>query len=147
MDIRAIATHPEHFNLIDFRNQEAEALANDPSAKQRFFSLCEIGQTGTLLCDGRILCIMGLCQLWPGVWECFVFPSRYIHDYKKVYLRYAKTYLHQSIEDYKIRRIQTMSLSDPETNKWMQFLGFNFEGLHRKYGPEGSDYCAWSIVI
>jgi hypothetical protein len=146
MSIKVVKTEPSHFDLIEFRDEEARALALDPYAQQRFIMLGESGSVGTVMYDGRILCIMGHFMLWPGVWEIFTFPSKYIDRYAYQYLKYSKRYLKTQMSVFGIRRYQTTSLDNEVTNRWMEFLGFTKEGNLKGYGPDGADYCSWRLI-
>ncbi len=48
----------------------------------------------------------------------------------------------------KLRRVHTTIRADfPTAEKWIKILGFEKEGLMRKFGPEGEDHFLFSKVV
>jgi len=51
-------------------------------------------------------------------------------------------------ETHELSRIQaSVCASDVRANRYAQWLGFEKEGIMRKYGPDGTDYIRYARVI
>ncbi len=104
------------------------------------------GWSFTLIENGYIICCAGIVNMWPGVGEAWFVASSKIHEYPRPFIRFAKTEMKRVIDENQLWRVQAVCKSDwPAAIKFAHFLGFNSEGLMRKYGPEGLDYIrvAW----
>ena len=89
----------------------------------------------------------GFVDMWPGVGEAWFIASNKIHEYPRKFIRFAKTDVMQRVIDENgLWRVQAVCKSDwPVALKFARFMGFEVEGVMRKYGPEGMDYTrvAW----
>ena len=43
-------------------------------------------------------------------------------------------------------RIQIQAMDDDLHNRWLKFLGFELEGVFKKYDAQGNDYKMWARV-
>lgn len=135
----------EHIEIMNIREYELNTtfvLANVQTALKVF----EQSKTaGTIICDGRVIAIMGLQELWPGVCELWVLPSIYLHDYV---FQFAKTILKAMnsgiLNNY--HRVQIQAKDDELHNRWLKFLRFEKEGVMRKYDNLGNDMIMWARV-
>lgn len=59
--------------------------------------------------------------------------------------RRMKEFIYELMKDLQSRRIETLSLDDKKLNRWHKFLGFECEGIKRKYYKD-KDYCVWAIL-
>ena len=51
-------------------------------------------------------------------------------------------------EEYKYQRIQaSISVKDAKAKRFAEWLGFENEGIMKKYGPDGSDYYRYARVM
>jgi hypothetical protein len=105
------------------------------------------GWSFTLIENGHIICCSGIVDMWPGVGEAWFLASSKIHEYPRPFIRFAKTDVIQKVVDENdLWRVQAVCKADwPAAIKFARFLGFESEGVMRKYGPEGADYLrmAW----
>ena len=110
-------------------------------------TLQQPGWSFTLIEHGHIICCAGIVDMWPGVGEAWVIASNKIHEYPRKFIRFAKTDVMQRVIDENgLWRVQAVCKSDwPVALKFARFMGFEVEGVMRKYGPEGMDYTrvAW----
>ncbi len=99
----------------------------------------------TLVHDGNIVAIIGYYVLWDGVIEVFVIPSRHLHTCAFQYVRYMKRMVDRlATDDCTLHRIQTRSLADDCTDKWMKLLGFEKEGVLKRFTSNQKDYNMWA---
>lgn len=106
-----------------------------------------IGEYETLIDNetDSILGIGGAHELWEGVAEVLIVPSDKLCDHGKILCRIAKRRLDLFQEKY--HRLQTSSLADPKTDKWMEHLGFECEGTLKAYSANKDDYRMWARVV
>lgn len=135
----------EHIEVMNIREYELNTtfvLKNVQTALKVF----EQSRTaGTIICDGRVIAIMGLQELWGGVCELWVLPSIYLHDYPFQFARAVKKAMDSGILN-NYHRVQIQAKDDDLHNRWLKFLRFEKEGVLRKYDNLGNDLIMWSRV-
>jgi hypothetical protein len=95
----------------------------------------------------HVLGCAGLRLIWDGVWEgWFQGAAPHIaHRYRFMVVRFVKRYLNRMLNE--CHRIQAVVCSDDMVaRRFVLFLGFEREGVLRKYGPDGRDYIMYSKV-
>ena len=99
----------------------------------------------TLLSDNEPIACLGISfQEW-GKAEAWALLSNSFKDYKLSIYKMAKAGLGMISTEY--HRIQaTVDPGYPETIRWIEALGFEYEGRLRKYGPDKQDYLMYSRV-
>ena len=102
---------------------------------------------GLALMDGsEIVAVTGLAPLWDVVAEAWFLPTREVKNKKLRTIRLVRKEFDAAIKRLKLRRVQAIVRSDfKDAHKLAKFLGFESEGLMRKYGPDGSDYERYAI--
>ena len=105
-----------------------------------------IGYTG--LEGNTVLATGGVHRMWEGVGEAWLLVGKEGYDIPKTVAKYT-SYIFQHIqEEHQMFRIQaSVSAMDKRANKYAQWLGFEKEGIMRKYGPDGSDYIRYARVV
>jgi len=104
------------------------------------------GPAVTGIYDGRIIGCGGLEICWPGMAEGWCLFVEDISNYNMV-PKAVKLILKSWIEQYKLIRVQAPLRTDfPEGVHFCEWLGFEYEGLMRKYHPDGSDARMFSLV-
>ena len=88
---------------------------------------------------------MGVQDLWPGVCELWVIPSKYLHDYALPFARTIRKAMSSGILN-SYRRVQIQALDDELHNRWLRFLKFEKEGTLRKYDTLGNDMNMWARI-
>jgi hypothetical protein len=136
---------PKHLADIEFRGHEQVNMKRDK------LGVILDETIGVSLIDAdtkSVIAILGYLAVAPGLIEVFVVPSKNVSKYCFGFVRAVKRYL-ASLETVipEYRRMETRSLADPPTDRWMQALGFVCEGTHRKYAPDGSDYRTWARIV
>lgn len=97
----------------------------------------------TGIVDGVVMCCGGVSPFLNGNAEIWLIPSAYVAENPTVFARHLKKWLFAVREDLALTRMQTACLDDDLHNQWMTFLGFEKEGVLRKY-HNGIDYNMWS---
>lgn len=135
----------EHVEVMEVREYELKttfALANVQTALKIFE---QTQKAGTIICEGRVIAIMGVQDLWPGVCELWVLPSKYLHTYVFQFSRTIIKAINSGILNG-YRRIQIRALDDELHNRWLKFLKFEKEGTLKKYDNLGNDMNIWARV-
>lgn len=146
MSSRAIPFEAGHLELAEFGGRYARGFLEVPDGIEKIRLLAEAGQTLTFIRDGRILCFAGVFECWKGVLEVWATPTIYIEKHPLSFCRRMKRYLLQIEGTYNAVRVQTSAVSTEEYDRWMQWLGFECEGILRNYTGTGTDYKMWSRV-
>lgn len=97
----------------------------------------------TLLVDGKPMACLGFSmQEWNKA-EAWALFAEGFEKHKLAIYRMVKAGLKLAMQQ-KVVRIQTTI--DPSNKRWIESLGFEYEGLLRKYGPLNEDYLLYSMV-
>jgi len=106
----------------------------------------DIGSVTAVL-DSEILACAGAKHLWPGVGDLWALFSPEVDNHKIEIARLTKKVLDDIMELGKFHRIQCHVKSNYYRGlRLAQFLGFDEEGLARKYTVNGEDCYLFSIV-
>jgi hypothetical protein len=98
------------------------------------------------------IAIGGICRLWPGVGEGFLVISETVrmNAYSPLAREIhgtAKAMLDRMTDWLDLHRVQMATDNRyPERGHWARHLGFKYEGMMKKYGPDGADYSRWGRV-
>lgn len=143
--VRTIPYKIEHIEVMDIRDYELNTtfvLANVQTALKIF----ELSRKAiTLICDGRVIAVIGAQDLWPGVCELWVIPSKYLHEYVFQFSRAILKAINSGMFN-SYHRIQIRAIDDKLHNRWLKFLKFEKEGTLRKYDNLGNDMNIWARV-
>ncbi len=143
--IKMIDFHPAHMDLMDIRDHELEnACIGD--YKEKFTALSNMGVSGTALYDGEILCVIGAFDMWEGVCEVWILPSKAIEKHKIIFARLVRQQLEalEEVKDY--HRIQVTALNNEFHNKFFRWLGFELETPNGmvNFTKDKSNYNMWA---
>lgn len=113
----------------------------DPNAMARRLG---IGDAYTITDNGNIIASGGVVPMWKGVGEGWIVSSEFVHEYK---IFFVKTVLRELMKlSEKYERIQTMiDIENVVSMKWAEWMGFECEGLRRKY-IGGRDFWGYALV-
>lgn len=93
-----------------------------------------------------VLCC-GIVPMWRGVGEVWFIAGQMIHKHKIPFIRFAREKMEEVIEANDLWRVQGVcKVGWPAALRFAQFMGFEEEGVMRRYGPEGADYYRISWV-
>ncbi len=103
------------------------------------------GPAGTLFTDdGKIVGCGGIKKFWDGVGEAWGVPSIIASQYKKEIYRAAINFLVDHLEFHRVQVTVIDGFAIGE--KFARNLGFEFEGVLRKYGQNKQDFKMFSLV-
>lgn len=105
------------------------------------------GPSWTLRIDDLIIGSGGVTILWPGVGEAWILQSIFAGQYPLASFRAIREGLKAGIRSHGLRRIQSVvHHSIPRDQRWVVRLGFDFEGIMSRYGPEGDTYLRYALL-
>ena len=140
--IETIKFRPEHLEVMSIREKEEKGIMQLEDAFTRFEGMAKISiDAKTFMYDGRIIFCAGYFQLWPGVIECWMVPSKYVKTVTLQFCKILKQYVDDIIREYKCHRFQTTAPDDDLHARWMKFLKLEKEGVLRKYDYKQKDHC------
>lgn len=145
--MRILNYDPDHLHELMDGDLNDGAIKNIGYMKEWASELQQPGWSYTLIENGHIICCAGIVNMWPGVGEAWFIASSKIHQYPKPFIRFAKTdVMKKVVDENDLWRVQAVCKADwPAALRFANFMGFETEGLMRKYGPEAMDYLrvAW----
>jgi RimJ/RimL family protein N-acetyltransferase len=127
---------PEHFDTLIL--QPAQEYAR-PNLENRGYgeALASRGDAFTGFIDGRVVGCVGVLPMWEGRAEAWALLARDVglrgmREVHNAVLRY--------LEMCPYRRLEAHCDADfPQARRWLEMLGFEFEGPLRAYKPDGKD--------
>lgn len=147
-NLKLIDFRPDHVHQIKPREEEAFGVCAEPGYAEKMISVAQGSKvSGTFIIGGEILCIAGYYELWSGVAEVWAMPSIYVRKNALLFARTFKAWVEDLIENHKYHRLQVHGLDDKTHNRWFQWLGFEKEGVMRKYSRDMEDFAMYARVV
>ena len=139
----------EDLHKINLRSFDEQVTMGVPNAFEMIARQAENGMAYTGIDDnGEIVAIGGVTMLWDKVGSGWVMTSDLLLKYKVWTHRAIKEILDLAIVKYNLHRIESIILEDHIVSQaWAERLGFEREGLLRKYDTKGNDYYLYAKVI
>lgn len=110
--------------------------------------LPDAGFTFTAVADGRVLVVGGVVPYTMHTGYGWTFVSKYAEQYGISVFRVVKQQLEAMMRHLKLHRVETANLLDAERHRrWCRLLGFEEEGVLRKYDEEGRDYIRMAKIM
>tara|TARA_R100000781_G_C3990591_1_gene96779 strand:+ start:94 stop:519 length:426 start_codon:yes stop_codon:yes gene_type:complete len=102
----------------------------------------------TALLESKVLMIGGVYGLWQNVGEAWFLMSSMAYNKPFAVAKYSSQLLQHVIEENKLTRVQaSVHVDDKQAVRYVEWLGFENEGLMKKFGPDGSDYFRFARVM
>jgi hypothetical protein len=142
--ISEVPFHPGHIMLLGLSPEDMRWIKNpmDTFAKQ-----AASGVSTTILIDGRVAFCGGVTKVWPGVGEAWLMSSDLARRNPLLLTKTARRFIASAMDALALHRVQCfVDTSDQRAVRWPPALGFQHEGTLRRYGFDGSDHEAFSIV-
>lgn len=96
----------------------------------------------TAIEDNIIIGVGGFRRFWQGVYEAWIFPKSYeiFYKHKIIAIKYIKKQINWFCPMTAHRIQATIVCTGVHDERLIKFLGFKFEGILSKYGPEKQNY-------
>ena len=143
------------FKSIPFEPGHAEELigqADINQAEKRFLLARHIhdlssGYSTSVIRNGHLLGSGGIFPVWDGLGEAWVIPSRLVQKHKKMFVKLIRENMARMTDEFQFRRLQATARADaPKSRRFLEFLGFEREGLLKAYGPDGADHVLFAKI-
>jgi RimJ/RimL family protein N-acetyltransferase len=147
--LRVVEFEPSHLKDINLRAFDQQVILGVPDAIERITAQSRSGVAYTGFDDnGGIVAMGGVCILWQGVGSGWVLTSDLMVKYKIWTHRTIRDILKAAINRHNLHRVESLILEHHGVSmKWAERLGFQCEGLLRKYDTAGNNYWIFSRVI
>jgi len=143
--IKTIPFEAAHFDLMELRGLEQQTIGTNRS---KYEALAAAGTCGTMICDGRVLGVIGYYEFLPGNYEVFILPSVYIAEYAIMFAKTVRAWLSSVAKSHPVQRFQTSCVDDDLHNRWMEFIGFKCETPNGMPNyVQGLTYKLWSRMV
>jgi len=151
-----VSKHTIEFKSIPFEPGHADDLisqAETNEAEKKFLlgghlhNLATLGHSVSVVRNGHLLGAGGIVPIWDGLGEAWVLPSAAVKNHKKTFVRLIRENMERLSDELAFRRVQATARADaPKALRFLEFLGFEREGLLRAYGPDGSDHILFAKI-
>jgi hypothetical protein len=136
-----------HLGLIELREHDQRAVAFGDDLVARGNAYLRSGPAYTGLHEGRVVVVAGIVKLWMGVGGGWSLTSPLVEKFPVSFHRAVWRNILKSEENLCLHRLQiTVQASHIVSQSWVERLGFQFEGVLKKYGPDGEDYLLFARV-
>lgn len=143
-------TYLTEFDIQDF---DWITLAPDSWAKRSDRAMVEgyskLGPAITLWTeDGTVIACAGVaCGAWKGFGEYWLVPSVHVKHFPKAVFKTAVEFIEDTIDKLGLYRVQAVIMANnPAHVRWIEALGFEREGLMKKFGPMKEDKFLYARV-
>jgi len=156
LDLNYLVKAPPGIIFVPFLREHAYRMNIEQSDVAAFASadLGEIldyqarkGLAITVLERGKPIGVWGAVEIWSGVQEAWFMLEEATRRYAIAMTKTAKKFIDLKFQDDSLHRLQiTVRCDDNRAVKWAECLGFQTEGVMKKYGPDGADFYIMSIT-
>ena len=106
------------------------------------------GKSFTAIHNGHVVACGGVTPMWSGVGEVWLLGSHRVRDNKTSLTRAVYDTLGFLMDDNNYWRLQgTVLASWTSGLRFARFLGFEQEGVMKKYGPDQQDYIRVARIV
>lgn len=103
------------------------------------------GPTFTVLAGYAPIGCGGVLLVWPGVGEAWTIVNAHILRYPYVH-RLVTRALRTLMQEHALHRIGAWALADQRRHRrWLEVLGFTYEGIARKFTSDGQDVARYAL--
>lgn len=121
-------------HLLSLDEKTRLRLGLVPEWVEKAYAYEKSGPCYTGFVDGEVIACAGVHLLWPGCGEAWAVVTPKVYDNPLFFHRAVKNLLQHIINKHKLYRVQATVLDGfARGMKWLEVLGFECEGLMRKY--------------
>lgn len=147
-EMEILTFHPKHLEVAEIREHEMGVLKGITDSYKRLELLQkQSNESFTLFKDGRIIGCCGFIMTMPGVAEIWMIPTVYVKTAKVSFIKSVRLLIEVLAKGYKVHRAQTHCSIDDLHDRWMKSLGFQCEGVLRKFTHLKEDQKLWSRIF
>lgn len=144
LDVKIVPFEQKHFDEINLRQSD---FANFDKDKIKEI-VKELSQDNafTLLIKDRVILFGGIYSLHKKAGEAWLVCAEEIKYYPRTSARTVKRHILNMMETLDLSRLQTKNNVNELHNRWVEWVGFQKEGILRKFDELGNDIIMYSIV-
>jgi len=139
--VRYVPFHPAHAMVMHLDDKHVRAVAKAGDIQMMLETQARLGNAITAYLHGRPVACFGAVDIWPGVAEMWLLIEERGRKFGKTLTRAAIVYRDYTVLSRNLHRVQlTVRSDDIRAVRWAQAIGFEQEGLMRRYGPDQADF-------
>lgn len=140
--VRIETFRPEHLLTLRLQATQATAQALMTLDHGRQIAACP-GLAQSAMLGDEPIASAGIIQLWPGR----AYAWAYIGEKAARHWKTVHRAVVEALDGARWRRIEmAVDVRDPGAKRWAAHLGFDFEGVARKWTTDGRDVEIWARV-
>lgn len=135
-------------NMRPRDQQEFFATIPEDSIDIWVAGMCSLERWSYCMTDnaGEPVAAGGFFPMWDGVYQSWMFSTENVRINYFQLLRYARN-KHKEILAEDTHRIYCHTLYGHEyAEKFLKYIGYRLEGVHKSYGMHGEDFGTWAIL-
>lgn len=132
---------PSHSQRISVQSEDVLVVAQGEDIHKMVNAQAQMGPTVTVFLNLEPVAVFGFVRIWHGVVEAWMVPDEKLRSIPMTLTRIGKKVMDIAMISMGLHRIQlTIRTTDKRAENWAYAIGFDCEGLMRKYGADGVDY-------
>ncbi len=138
---------PEDINSLDYK--ECYSIG-ELGCSKTLIEMSHLGRSKESIClafanAGMIYGIAGSYRSWPGSAQAWAVFSPSVDKYPVALKKICASLINHAVKEQHLHRLSLTVKSDYEKgNNFAGCLGFELEGLMKKYLPDGADACLYA---
>ena len=149
--MRLIPFDPTHVAWLDKPALNATDAMRNPIVDWREWAEKHVdeGASYTGIDDqNNIIACGGIVELWAGHGDAWFFGTEHVPKHIKSVVKTLRKSIEIVAEQKNYKRVSTHVLADwDEAVRFIEFLKFEREGFHPKYGPNETDYYSYARIF
>lgn len=140
--IEIVAFKPEHLTRLKLQATQATAAHLMTLEHGEQIAACP-GLAKTAMLDGEPIVCAGMIEMWSGR----AYAWAYIAEGARASFKQIHRAALSILGGVRWRRVEmAVDIRDPGAKRWASHLGFDFEGVARKWTIDGRDVEIWARV-
>ena len=149
--MRLIPFQPAHVSLLDKPVAGATDEMRNPIVDWTEWAKSHVDEGASYTAinnDGNIIASGGIVELWPEHGDAWFFGTHYVPRHIKSIVKVLRKSIDIIAKEKNYKRVSTHVLADwDEAVRFIEFLKFEREGFHPKYGPNETDYYSYARIF
>lgn len=130
-----------HVMTMDLKDSEYSTTSKIMPLDSMLEAQAQYGHAITALLNGRPVAVFGTVKIWQGVGEMWMICEERLREHKNYFTRAAIAYRDYTVIAGNLHRLQiTVRCADLRAVRWALFIGFEIDGMMKRYGPDQSDF-------
>jgi hypothetical protein len=132
---------PGHVAVMNVQAQNFQTISKAMDVMTMLEHQAKYGHAITAILHGRPVACFGAVRIWKGVEEMWCFIEERGRQYPKTLTRAAIAFRDFRVISGNLHRLQIIvRCNDLRAVRWGLGIGFEIEGLMKKYGPDEADF-------